>query len=678
MKIGGGYTKMALACAAGLGTALSGAALAADSTAGEQAKLETVVVTAIRLEKPLNEVARSIAVVGLEELLSIQPQSVPGALAYEPNITVAGGPRAANQTVNVRGLEGSKVLQTVDGARQGFESGHRPSYFLDPELVRSVEAVRGPASSAWGSGAVGGVVAQNTITADDLVSDAGALGGFVKGGYNDSNSGATSTAALAGKGEQLGWLVSGYYRDSDDFEMGNGKDLLGSGSDSYGAMGKLNWELAEGQDLELIYRASEWDGHVPSNATAEISGTSNFMIGREQSTDNLNLSYRLDDASDLLNLEARLYQNRVDMEEMRLSDGRPDRTELDTIGFNLTNLSEFGGTRLFYGIDIYREDFEAKRGGDSRPTPPDAETNVWSAYALAEIPLAAKWGLEVGLRYDDFETEATNLGETSSDSATSPSAAIVWDAADWLVLSLRHDRAFRAPGAEELYSTGYHFCMGPGFCNGFQPNPDLDPEQAANTELNAKMAFADVAGADVIHVEASVFENQVDDFIEQVVVGPSFVPFPDPGYTTWFNVDDASLQGGEIVATYLRGGLSLKAAYGQVRGEDDDTGEDLSNIPADTWKLDAGYRFDALNLVTGLRYTYADEQDRTDNEENVSGTIYDSYGITDLYASWQPAALAGLRFDLNINNLEGKHYRQAWQQLYEPGREVILSARYQF
>lgn len=650
---------------------------AEETVSEQQAALETVVVTATRIEKPLNEVARSIAVVDQEELLQIQPKSIAEALAYSPNITTSGGPRAANQTVNVRGLTGNKVLQTIDGARQNFESGHRPSYFLDPELVKSVEAVRGPASSLWGSGAIGGVVAQNTINADDLVDGDSGLGGFAKGGYNDNNDGATATMALAGKQGDFGWLVSGYGRDSDQLEMGNGKELLGSESESWGAMGKLNWNLAEGQDIELAYRHSDWDGAVPTNAAAELNGTSNFMIDRKQTTDNTNLSYRLDAGNDWLNLEARLYNNQVEMDEVRVADGRADTTEIDTWGFNLTNQSLLGNTRLLYGIDTYIEDFDTARGGENRPQPPEAQTTSWSVYGLAEVPLADAWNLEFGLRYDDFETEAKNLDASSSDSATSPSAAIVWDAADWLVLSVRHDRAFRAPGSEELYSTGYHFCMFPGFCNTFEPNPELEPEEAANTELNAKMAFADTLGADVIHVEAAVFQNNVDNFIEQVVAFPDFTRF-DPGTTSWFNVDEAILEGAEISAAYLRGPLALKASYGQVRGEDDNTGQDLTNIPADTWKLDASFGFESINMLAGVRYVYADDQARTDYEENVGGTVYDSYGVTDLYLSWQPQAVDGVRFDLSVNNLEDKYYRQAWEQLYSAGREVIFSARYRF
>ena len=672
-------TKLVWATGLIMTTISAGVASSADLTARDgRPKLETVIVTATRLQMPLTEIGRSIVVIDKDTIDSIAPQSVPQVLAFEPNITVSGGPRASTQMVNIRGLQGNKVLQTIDGARQNFESGHRPSYFLDPELLRSVEAVRGPASSLWGSGAIGGLVAQNTVTAQDVLAAGQDLGGFVKTGYNDNDDGSTSTAVLAAESGSVSGVLSGYYRNSDDIQLGNGDKLLGSGSHSYGGLGKVNWQLTEQQALEFVYRHSDWDGSLPTNASAELNDSSNFLIDRQQTTDNANLAYSFDGDSDWLNAEALVYANRIELDEKRKSDGRSDSTRLDVLGFNLSNLSQFAGVQLMYGIDSYREKFSADRSGQDRPIPPDAETTSWAAYALAEIPLAAAWNLELGLRYDDFETDASDLNSNSSDNALSPSAAIVWDAADWLLLSARYDRAFRAPGAEELYSTGYHFCLYPGFCNGFEPNPDLDPEKASNVELTAKMAFADVAGADVIHLEMSVFENKVDNFIEQIVVGPFFFPVMDPGYTTWVNVDKATLTGGELSAAYQRGGLMLKSSYGMVRGEDDNTNEDLTNIPADTLKLDLAYNFTSFNFVTGIRFTYADHQNRTGYAENVDETTYDSYSVTDLYASWSPQQVSGLRFDLNVNNLADKHYRQAWEQLYEAGREVIVSARYQF
>jgi hemoglobin/transferrin/lactoferrin receptor protein len=649
-----------------------------DPTASEGPELETVLVTATRLETDLSKTTRSIAFVDSDKIETIQPRSVAQALAYEPNITISGGPRALNQTVNIRGLEGSKVVQTVDGARQNFESGHRPSFFLDPELLQSVEAMRGPASSLWGSGALGGVVAQNTIRANHMLEPRETFGGFVKTGYNDNNEESTTTLALVGRTRSSDWLLSGYYRDSEDLELGNGDDLPGSAAESKGVLAKWNLQLSDKQELAFNFRTADVDGTIPANGAAEINDTSNFLIERDQTTYNASVGYSLTSDSPWVDASVLAYYNGTEMEEQRAVDGRADETDLDVYGLNLANVVELGDTRLQFGFDSYREEFDASRGGSDRPEPPEAQSTVWSVYAQAMVPLAESWRMEVALRYDDFETEADNLSSQRSDNETSPSVALVWDAADWATFTLRHDRAFRAPGAEELYSSGTHFCLFPGFCNTFAPNPELEPEEAANTELITRLNFVDAVGADAISVEMSVFHNEVDDFIEQVVDGPHFFPELDAGTTSWFNVDEATIEGFELSAGYFLNNFSARLSYGLTRGEDDNTNDDLTNIPADTLKADISYGFLDQTLLTGVRVTHANEQDRTDYPENVSGTEYDDYTVTDLYISWQPQWVPGVRLDLNVNNVTDKYYRRAWEELYEAGREVILTARYSF
>jgi len=664
---------------AAIATALIPAALADPAFENEERhqSLENIVVTATRTDTSLADVARSMSVVNRLEIESIQGQAIGDVLRYQPNISIEGGPRAGSQTVNIRGLGGNKVLQTVDGARLSFESGHRPSYYLDPELLKRVEALRGPASSLWGSGALGGVIAQRTLDPEDLMND-DSTGGFIRTGYNTNNQQTITTLALAAGNDSVNGLVSGYYRDSDDVELGNGEDLVGSASEDYGMLAKVNWRMAEHHDLQFNFRSSDSDGTVPTNGTAEINDTSNFLVARNTQTMNANVRYRFRPDNELIDSRALVYWNRIDVDEQRIEDGRPDSTRLDEYGINLINVSRLGDVTLQYGADIYREEFEGERSGAFRPLPPAAHTDVWSVYAQASIPLADSWRLDLGMRYDDFTTEDDNAGESRANDDTSASAALVWNATDWATLALRYDEAFRAPTAEELYTSGTHFCAGFNFCNSFIPNPELEPEQAANFEALGQFSFNDTLGADSIDLQVSVFRNEVDDFIEQIVVGPFFFPFRDPGTTTWVNVDEATLEGVEIQGTYQRGPLLLSLAYGQTRGEDDNSGEDLTNIPADTLVLDLSYGFLQNSLVAGVRYTDVASQRRTDFPENDAGIVYDAYAVTDLYASWQPNNLPNLKFDLNVNNLEDDFYQRAWDQLPEAGREVILSARYSF
>ncbi len=631
-------------------------------------------VSATRMNTDIDDVNRPIAVIDQETIESMQAQSVAEVTRYEPNVSIAGGPRANQQSVNIRGLSDEKVLQTIDGVRQDFNSGHRPRYFLDPALLKSVEVVKGPASSLWGSGALGGVIAQTTVDAADLLKADQNIGGLVKSGYNFNNNQTASTAAIAGRTDTLDWLVSGYLRDSDDLEQGNNQKLNDSASSDTGVLVKAEWQIDDAQSLGINIRRANIDGHVPSNGTAAV-GTSNFVIDRQQRSDTVALDYGINTASPLLNAKAKIYRNSVSMDESRVSDGRADSTEQETYGIQLSNQSDLGRVSLLYGIDGYREDFSAQRSGTTRPQPPEAITEVWGAFTQANIELNDKWSVELGARYDDYSNEANNLGIERSESELSPSAALSYKATKWLEMTLRHDRAFRAPTSEELYTTGTHFCMGPGFCNTFVSNPNLRSESAANTELLAKMRFSNVIANDELQINASVFENNVDDFIEQVVTDPTFFPVMDPGTTTYQNVNKAKIRGAEIAANYRLEALRVKLAYGQVRGEDEQTGRSLSNIPADTLTADLSYGFNNEEWRTGVRMTNASTQDR---KPTTDANTYSGYTTGDIYATWKPKALDALSIGVNINNVSDRYYRRAFSELYESGREVITSVRYDF
>ncbi|XOV82866.1 MAG: TonB-dependent hemoglobin/transferrin/lactoferrin family receptor [bacterium] len=649
----------------------------AASADDEDREVEHIIVTATRMDRERSLVARSLDVVDRKTIESIQGQSVADVVTYLPNVTVAGGPRAGSQTVNIRGLGGNKLLQTIDGARMSFESGHRPSYYLDPELLQRVEALRGPASSLWGSGALGGVIAQRTLEPLDLTGP-DSPGGFLRTGFNDNTEQFTTTLAVADEMDSVGWLVSGYRRDGDDIHLGNGERLVGSASTDQGGLLKLNWYPAENQKFYFSLRASENDGTVPSNGTAPINTTSNFLIERNTATSNAILGWDYDPANDWLDSQVLVYLNQVDIDEARVTDARADSTELKEYGVNLMNVSRISTFTFHYGADLYREAFSTRRGGFARPEPPRARSDVWSLYLQASVPVFERWRVDLGVRHDSFSTTADNLNEERSNSDTSKSAALVWQAVQWATLAVRYDEAFRAPTAEELYTGGTHFCLGPGFCNTFIPNPSLDPEQAANLEFLARFGFSNILGADQVTLQTSFFRNKVDDFIEQIVSGPSFFPFPDAGNTQWENVRRATITGMEVEAGYLRGPFKLLLAYGQTRGEAENTGQDLTNMPADTLMADFSYRFDDDSILAGMRLSHAAPQRRAGFSEDGANPGYEGYSTADLYFRWAPQRLPDIRFDVNVNNLTDRFYTRAWEQLPESGREIIVSARYSF
>ncbi|WP_051687177.1 TonB-dependent hemoglobin/transferrin/lactoferrin family receptor [Microbulbifer sp. HZ11] len=620
-----------------------------------------------------------------------QPESIAQALKYEPNIEVIGGPRYSNQAPNIRGLSGVRVLQTIDGARQNFNSGHRGTYQLDPELLKQVEVKKGPASSLWGSGAIGGVVAMSTKSSADLLKSSDTLGGYLKQELGSNGDSTETTAAVYGLAGDFDYLVNGSVSEHDNVEIGSGEELENSASENTALLARGGFKISDNQRIDLSFRHNNREEGVPSNPNTNV-GTSSPLVERDITDQNVTANYWVQALEGKHTSKLTLYRNDTQFDEFRPTqgeDGQNDNTEVTTTGLALTNSTNWATEGLdaqwVYGLDWYQDDVTTVRDGDNRPENLNADTNVLGLYAQAAFTFGDLFTLTPGVRYDRFEAESQQLSESArEDTAVSPSIAASVKATDWLNLSASYAKAFRAPGVEEMYTQGTHYAygdfsfMGMGFlANTFIPNPDLESEEAANTELRADFAFSGLATEnDQLTASASVFRNKVDNFIEQVVINPHPV-FGFPMNTTYLNVDEAELKGFELSTNYLVNDLAVGVSYGQTEGKDLSDDSYLSSIPADKFVLDVGHYFLQRDLKAGLRTSVVSAQDQLPEEVT---NEYNSYTLADAYVTWEPAAgsLNGIKLGLALDNLTDEEYRVAFQELYMPGRNIKLSASYRF
>ncbi|GAA3921091.1 TonB-dependent hemoglobin/transferrin/lactoferrin family receptor [Litoribacillus peritrichatus] len=661
-------------------------------------EFKKVMVKATRVEQDSDEVNRSVAIVNKEKLEETQANSVAEVASYQANISVAGGAVPGNHKINIRGLEGDKVLQVIDGARSNTNFSHRPSFFLDPELLQSFEIMKGPSSSLWGSGAIGGVVVQNTIEANDIIQEGNNSGGFIKQGYQDNGDAWTTTGSYATKYKDFDALVAGTYKNSDGMDQGNGDTLYGTEAINKTLLTKLGWNLDKHQRLAVQYRHSDLNGHPPTVGSSDNQeNSSDALIDRLVKDTNVAIDYTHQGSSDLLNLNAKLYVNNTNNKEINTFDGT-DKSDVKTLGMNLFNQFNFGNTKVLLGLDGYQDTIEVSRAVDSnsatgnRPEPPTkAETKVWGSFTKITHDINTQWQVEAGVRFDSFDTKSKDTGTSEDETALSPSAAVRWKTTDWMSWTLRYDEAFRAPSSYELYIEGTHFNYGnPGWDNTFIPNPDLKPEKAQNIELTLDLAFNNLLGKDSLALQATAFQNDVEDFIYlDVQTNPDFGPPPAckcvTGTSTHINATDAELWGYEIMADYQNGPFSASLSYGQTRGTHEttlgaNTTEDhLDNIPADKWVADISYGFWNIDTKLGLRIMDVEKQNRIEFEEG-SPQSYDGYTLTDIYATWEPSAakLDGIKVDFVLANAFDQNYRQAWSEVSEPGRAARISAKYSF
>ncbi len=177
-------------------------------------ELETIMVYARRMT-PVSRVAATVTVIDQTRIETTLATDIRDLVRYEPGLSVRNDPfRFGLDTITVRGLGGNRVAVEVDGipAAGGFAVGSYADtgrVFVDPAFVDRVEFLRGPASSLYGSDAIGGVVAMTTLTPGRLLATGGENRPSLRteAGYDTENDGWRVAALAAGEAGPASWLL---------------------------------------------------------------------------------------------------------------------------------------------------------------------------------------------------------------------------------------------------------------------------------------------------------------------------------------------------------------------------------------------------------------------------------------------------------------------------------------
>ena len=148
--------------------------IAQESPSDTEEDVLRITVTGTRTPRAVNDLPATVTVFELEDIEFYQSQDLRDLLRYEPGVSVRNNLRYGLQDVNIRGIEGNRVLFQLDNIRlpERFEFGPfnvgRGDY-VDLATVQAVEVLRGPASTLYGSDALGGVVSFRSLEAEDLL-----------------------------------------------------------------------------------------------------------------------------------------------------------------------------------------------------------------------------------------------------------------------------------------------------------------------------------------------------------------------------------------------------------------------------------------------------------------------------------------------------------------------------
>lgn len=673
-------------------------------------ELEALTVISTKTPRKLSEVTDAVSQVSRADLEHWSASSIADSLFGIPGLDLTGGPRPGGEALVIRGLSGTRVLMSVDGARQNFDGAHRSRLNVDPDLLKTVEILRGPASAIWGSDALGGVLALTTKNAADFLKPGETLGGRIKIGFESADGerklGGTGFARF-GDVDLIADLTT---RHRSNLVQGGGTELPYSALDSQAGLAKLTRFIGDDREIGLSFQNFIQRGLTPSNPSKEIADD-NPLLDRRNHQQYLSGRYAFVDPDGLFSgAHLTIYRSALAIVEDRVGAVRHDTLNFSTLGGSAQTSLNFSGTgsRITLGVESYTDRADASRDGAPRPQFPDAQRQAIGVFIQNEQTLG-RLSLIPGLRYDRFKAESnTDVARATDEDRLSPKLGLGYTLTEHLTLTGSYGEAYRAPSLLETYAQGTHF-LG----NEFRPNPDLRPESAKNLELGFRIGLDSLwAEDDALTVRASVFDNKVRDFIETVVVVETEGPFPpalqclppapalgcvnrnddgtaDPtvpvlvyvgGYTTSENIPRARLRGIELESAYRLGALNLKAGYSRLRGDNALTGAPLLSIPADTFSGSLIWTIHQWSLGTRLTHALAQPRVPTDAATGLPVIPATSgYTTTDVFAQWQPtASLSGLRLNVGVDNLADTNYRRHLNTTADAGRNLRAALDYQF
>ncbi|HHF6569860.1 TPA: heme/hemopexin-binding protein HxuC [Haemophilus influenzae] len=670
-----------------------------------------------------------------DSLLSKQATSVAAALEDIPNVDIRGGSRSIAQKPNIRGLSDNRVVQVIDGVRQNFDLAHRGSYFLPMSLIQEIEVIKGPSSSLWGSGALGGVVAMRTPNALDLLKNNDKFGVKIRQGYQTANNLSEKDVSVFAANDKFDVLISGFYNNADNLRTGKGNKLNNTAYKQFGGLAKFGWQINDANRVELSHRETRFKQTAPSNNEVENEftneqitdqikeyhnpsdgsppktkpsigefysgvktrlGSVSYLTDQQIPDQSTVFNYYLTPDNPYLNTHIALYNNKTIEKEQRKVSGVKDQTKLTTRGINLRNSSELSHISFVYGVDYMRDKIRTERGMNDkdakfRAEPYNANSNTTGVYLIAHIPLfGEKLLVSPSVRYDHYDTSSKTV--KYKDNHLSPATKLTWIVTNWLDFTAKYNEAFRAPSMQERFVSGTHFgatIPGRDQINRFVANPNLRPETAKNKEITANLHFDSLfKQGDKFKIEATYFRNDVKDFINLKIfndantnkgagTGAGANGALLPKNSQYQNITNARLSGIELQAQYQTERLTLFTNYGSTKGKDKDSGEALSNIAASKIGVGVNYALVKDKFTVGATVTHYAAQRRVPKDHSVT---YPSYILTDLRATYAPlkGEWKNLRLDFALENLFDRKYQPAFSLMEGTGRNAKISAVYSF
>lgn len=649
--------------------------------------MDVEVTISTNTRQTLSKAPAVVTVVTAEDIKATGATNLVDILETVPGIHVRYSAFAFRPLVQFRGANATQTLLMVNGASirdlmWGFGIFWKG---LPVSMIERVEIIRGPGSALFGADASAGVINVITKTAG-RIEDSEV--GFRVGSFNTK----TGWAQAGGdwKGFNLGLTADVYTTDGHSpFIESDGQTAQDQafGTDVSLAPGVAHYGWRN-EDLRFSASKGYWrllagytrQSDLESGLTG--AGVLDPVTRGEAHRYNLDLFYHNESFRPDWGLDAELRYSKLDYTSGDGFQERPPgytdatgtypegvinrmrsaerRWNLETSGV----YSGFHGHSLRLGVgrswqDLYyvEQRLNSGTGADGNPLPaggplvdvsntpyafaPESSREISYAFLQDIWRLARDWELTAGVRYDHY----SDFGAT-----VNPRLAAVWQSTPRLTTKLLYGQAFRAPSFQELFAeTAFA-----------QPNPDLEPERSATTELS----FSYMMSRD-LHFGLNIYHFKQTDLIRAVGTPRQFQ-----------NTGDHTIRGAELeVQWQATEALRLSANY--THRKQDDTEYRALDEPDQDGYLRADWTF-RPDWNWNIQTNWIGERQRADGDTRAP---VDDYWITDTTVrhlrlkNWEFAVSVRNVLDVDAREYTGKSIAN---DLPLPGRNYYAELSYRF
>lgn len=690
----------------------------------------TVVAVANKQARPIMEIVGAVSVISATDIANTNSENMADALRYESNIHMENaGTRFGSSGINIRGVGQNRVAIEVDGitnAKQ-FSIGtysNATAQLPETDLVKSIEILNGPASTLYGSDAIGGIVSIQTWNPEDLtrLNDNDRFTKF-RLGYDGKTHGRVVSGMTAWDNDTVDGIVSFTQRDGKGLINHDSVHLARDFSDwdEQILFTKFVVDTSGSNTLNIGFTGSQRDNDTQINSfigqgrfsrTTELLAEDHsnnykltfdydFSLNNQLFDDGIIRAYIAKTSFEQDTLEQRSSRSGTPLSQFRHFEYDQQNTGIE---LNLTKqyVTSSATHNIIYGIDLTSAAIEELRDGSEtnlstgvtlpmilgevfpRRDFPNSRVNQLGVFMLDEISIEdSAWTVIPAVRFDYYDLNPSrdtlfdaNGTDTEIVSITeidiSPKLGAMYELNENSNVYAQYVRGFRAPPFDDV-NIGLNVAI---FNLRAIANPDLKSETSNGLEFGYRYF------GDTNQFNFTLFHTDYNDFIESKArIGVD----PETG-TLLFqsrNIDEAEIYGVEFSHQWhINDSLSSYSTLAWTRGNNKTNDQPLNTVSPAKAVNNISWSSNNNLWNINLYSTFNAAQDRVD-ESSDDFFKPAGYAVFDLFTSYKISNNQQLRF--GIFNLTDKKYWN-WQQvrnfdsnepiidaLSQPSRNVSLS-----